>query len=415
VADAGNYEIRAVNTANGTLSTLAGVPDNGSTDGIGTLARFNWPSGVAVVPAAVTATAGYLIVADSQNNEIREVPITTPNPPATALTTTTLAGMAGTPAAEPAGFDSPTGLAVDNAGHVYVADESNNVIGLVINGTIQATPYAGAGYGTASVTPVSTAAATFHSPSRVAVDNNTANTSTFGNVYVADTGNNAIRAIYGGNVYTIGTSPTFNQPLGIAVDLAGNIYVANTNNNNIQEISADFSTTSPVAGDAGGSSGSTDGINAKFNNPWGVAVDNSTLASAGTIYVADSGNNTIRMISGGSVTTIAGSATAPAGFNDGTGLTALFDHPDQLVVDTATGYLYVADTFNHAIRMIVPGTSAATTTVVTLVGTGTVGILPTSFPVAVPATLAFPFGIALDPLTQEMLFAVHDAILTSPY
>jgi hypothetical protein len=84
-------------------------------------------------------------------------------------------------------------------------------------------------------------------------------------------------------------------------------------------------------------------------------------------------------------------------------------------VDPATGYLYVADTFNQAIRLIVPGANPAATTVVTLVGLGGWGILPAAYPAALPATLAFPFGLALDPLTGVLLLAVHDALLTAPY
>ena len=88
------------------------------------------------------------------------------------------------------------------------------------------------------------------------------------------------------------------------------------------------------------------------------------------------------------------------------------------MVDPATGYVYVSDTFNQAIRMIVPSTGVVTTLVGVTpasVGVGGTGILPLTYPAGLPATLAFPFGIALDPHTGQILLGVHDAILTSPY
>jgi streptogramin lyase len=196
-------------------------------------------------------------------------------------------------------------------------------------------------------------AAQFNSPNGVAVDD-------AGNVYVADTGNNAIRMITPtGDVSTLAGS--FNAPSGVAVDDAGNVYVADTGNNTIRMITPTVIggvTTWVVTTLAGspGPPGSADGTGgtALFNAPKAVAVD-----SAGDVYVADTGNNTIREITPtGLVTTLAGSPGS-AGSADGMGNAARFTQPGGLATYT-TGNLYVADTGNDTIRKITPSGVVAT-------------------------------------------------------
>jgi len=197
--------------------------------------------------------------------------------------------------------------------------------------------------------------------------------------------------------------------------------VADTFNSTIRKVTTAgaVSTVAGVALTTGYVDTTPSGPAPLFNVPFGVAVDNSSLASAGTIYVADTGNNVIRQISGGVVSTLAGSA-GTAGFADvanDAGTSALFNHPDALVVDPATGYVYVADTNNQAIRRIVPGTGTGKVTVTTLVGVGGQGEI---VPGILPASLAFPFGIAIDPTLGanppgSLLITVNDAILTAPF
>ena len=195
--------------------------------------------------------------------------------------------------------------------------------------------------------------ARFQSPGGIAVD-------TSGNVYVADTGNNTIRKIArGGAVSTLaglagkpgredgsGSAARFLAPLGIAVDGAGNLYVAEFASDIIRKITPEGE-VSTLAGSAG-NPGSTDGTgdNAHFRNPWSVAVD-----STGDVYVADKSNFTIRQITPtGRVSTFAGFPGIP-GDADGPGSYARFSDPHGVAVDSA-GNIYVADTGNNTIRKI---------------------------------------------------------------
>ncbi|MGH8024448.1 MAG: protein kinase domain-containing protein [Limisphaerales bacterium] len=195
--------------------------------------------------------------------------------------------------------------------------------------------------------------ALFRLPNNLAVDN-------AGNVYVADTANDVIRKITpSGLVTTIAgvahsrgsadgpsRSARFWAPFGLALDAAGNIYVADTGNNTIRKITP-AGIVSTIAG-AAGQAGNQDGIAsaARFRNPWGVAVDN-----IGNVYVADMSNDTIRKITpAGRVYTFAGQA-GMSGNADGFGSGARFNNPFAVAVDGA-GNVYVSDTANNAIRKI---------------------------------------------------------------
>ncbi|TFW23273.1 gluconolaconase [Duganella callida] len=178
-----------------------------------------------------------------------------------------------------------------------------------------------------------------------------------GNLYVADGGdNNSIRKIDLNNAVTTlaggtegyaegaGNTAAFNTPSGLAIDAQGNLYVADTGNNAIRKIRPD-GTVSTLAGD--GLAGDKDGMGAaaQFNGPVGVAVD-----AQGVVYVADTYNDRIRRIApDGTVTTVAGGKHS--GMNDGDGAAALFDTPTGLAIGAA-GELYIADTANHAIRKL---------------------------------------------------------------
>jgi sugar lactone lactonase YvrE len=203
-------------------------------------------------------------------------------------------------------------------------------------------------------------AARFNSPAGVAVDSS-------GNIYVADSGNNAIRMITPtGVVTTLAPTASFSGPQGVAVDATGTVYVADTDHNEIREISpsgvVSILAGSTTAGNADGTAGA-----ASFSAPDGIAVD-----SAGDVFVADTGNSEIRMITPtGVVTTLAGSGTT--GNADGTGAAASFYDPEAVAVDSS-GNVYVADTFNSEIREVTPG--------------GVVTTLASSF--------SYPSGVAVD-------------------
>ena len=244
-------------------------------------------------------------------------------------------------------FNLPSGAAVDSAGNVYVADTGNSTIRKVTPAGV-VTTMAGKAGKTGSANGKGSAARFFF-PNGAAVD-------TAGNVYVADTDNNTIRKVTptgavttlaglagsSGLVNATGSGARFFNPFGVAVDKAGNVYVADTRNNAIRRVTP----TGVVTTLAGGTFGSNDGIGtgAQFNFPAGVAVDNAT-----NVYVADYGNNIIRKITpAGVVTTLAG-LTGVSGTNNGTGSDVRFNLPSGVAVDS-TGNVYVADTSNHTIR-----------------------------------------------------------------
>jgi len=167
-----------------------------------------------------------------------------------------------------------------------------------------------------------------------------------------------IRTFAGSNMpgSTNGPAATarFNHPVGLATDLTGNIYIADTENSTIRKITPDGN-VSTLAGLAG-SFGSNDavGAGARFYGPQAVAAN-----SAGQLFVADSGNCTIRKItSGGSVSTFAGVPGISNSF-DGNGSNAQFYHPEGAATDSG-GNVYVADTWNHTIRKITPAGTVTT-------------------------------------------------------
>jgi DNA-binding beta-propeller fold protein YncE len=416
VADSGSNTIELVtpSTAPG-FTPLAGpgVDGSGSLDLVGPLAEFRTPTGVAL------DASGNVWVTDQNNNTIREIPIVAGTPPTTTAATSTFAGLAGSPGKtnSPALFNNPTGMAVDVSGNIYVADNGNYLV-REISSTGAVSTLAGQG-----------TLATFANPNGVAVD-----AATPANVYVADTGDNKIWKIASDGSTAADLTPlvSYASPSGIAVDLAGNVYVADTGNNAIRRITVANGTTTvtTIAGTLGipgftGDAGAA--TSATLSGPMAVAVDNSSLATSGTVYVADTANNAIRAFTvGGNITTLAGSVSGVAGFVDGVGTLASFNQPNGLAVDPATGNVYVADTYNQVIRMIVPSTGVVTTLVgvgistLPLAASGTGSII---VPGALPAGLAFPWAIAVDPLLTlsgtnpagSLLISVNDAILTSPF
>lgn len=285
VSDTYNNMVRGL-TSGGAVTTIAGNGVNGLIDAIGTNAEFYAPQGL------VTDASGNIYVADVGNNVIRKI---TPDG-----TVSTFAGMAGIPGYRNGEanvsylnsktdslclFRSPQGLAIDASGNLFVADRGNHVI-RKITPAGRVTTIAGAGnHGYVNATDE---LAYFNNPTGLCVDAS-------GNVYVADSGNAAIRKITtGGVVTTIAGGPNqtglLNSPVAITLDAAGNFYIADSGGrvlkyttNNVLYVLAG---TLNVSGFVDGS-----GTVAQFNNPQGIAID-----ATGNLFVADQGNNAIRKV-----------------------------------------------------------------------------------------------------------------------
>jgi uncharacterized repeat protein (TIGR01451 family) len=378
VADTYNYTVRKITPA-GVVTTLAGLADDdGSTDGTGSDARFSYLNGIAV------DSAGNVYVTDLSNT-IRKI---TP-----AGVVTTLAGTPGVHGSadgtgSAAQFWQPFGIVVDSARNLYVADQTNSTIRKITPAGV-VTTIAGAA-GVVGSTDGSASAARFNGPSGIALDS-------AGNLYVADTYNHTIRKITSAGAVTTlagtagiagsadgtGSAARFNYPNGLTV-IGTTVYVADTYNMTIRRVASAGGVTT-FAGTAGvyGSANGT-GSAARFTYPCGVLA-----TSTGTIYVADSGNNEIRKITPArAVTTFAGSATTDGGgigSADGTGRTARFNYPNGVAVSGTT--VYVADTYNHTIRKI-------TSNGVVTTFAGAAGVRGSAD--GTSAQFQYPFGVAAD-------------------
>ena len=343
VADTQNHTIRKITPA-GVVTTLAGSPgDIGSVDGSGGGARFRLPAGIAV------DTAGNVIVADTYNALIRKI--------SPAGIVSTLAGNGTWGFADgPAGaamFQLPSALTVDGTGNIYICEDQNQTIRKLTPAGVVSTVAGSVGVsGTADGTG---GAARFNYPRGIVVD-------ATGNLYVADTNNSVIRKIGPGGVVTTfagvansigstdgtGSAARFYYPEGVALDSAGNLWVADTTNQIIRKISPTAQTTTVAGSGFISNLGSVDGTGkaARFSGIAGL-----TIGPDGNLYVAEAGANVIRkMTTAGVVSTFAGSAFSP-GSTDGA--SARFSSPSAITADAA-GNLYVADSGNHSIRKITP-------------------------------------------------------------
>ncbi|MBK6595113.1 MAG: SMP-30/gluconolactonase/LRE family protein [Burkholderiales bacterium] len=357
VGDYGANVVRRV-TSTGVVSTYSGTaPVAGSNDGTISTALFNGPSGIAI------DTAGNIYVADTLNNTVRKI--------GTTGMVTTLAGAPGRTSsldgsATSARFEDPYAVAVDGSGNLYVADATDHSIRKITSdGTVTTLAGKGGSFGSTDGTSV---AARFKAPQGIAADS-------AGNVYVADTGNSTVRKITSTGVVTTlagsaglsgsndgtGSAARFSGPYGIAVDnISGNLYVVESSAVVRRVTAAGVVTT--VAGTSG-TNGFTNGTGtaARFSVPFDIAVD-----GAGNLYVCDHGNHAVRMVTpAGVVTTLAGSGSA--GKTDSTGTAASFKFPSGIAADSS-GTVYLADTDNQVIRKI---TSAGVVT--TIAGTGVLG------------------------------------------
>jgi uncharacterized protein (TIGR03437 family) len=334
---------------------------------------------------------GNLYIADAANQRVRRIS------PGGAIDTVLGTGTAGFAVdfGSPAGavFNMPRGVAAEPGGAIYVADTLNNRIRKYVPGGNVFT-YAGNGNAAYFGDGGRAASASINAPEGLALD-------AAGNLYIADTNDNAVRKVTPDGVITtiagngltgfagdggLATRAQLNRPRAVAVDAAGNVYVADTGNHRVRRVD----TAGNIATIAG--NGATDflpddsaGINSSLSDPRGVAVD-----SAGNVYISDTGHNRVRkLFPTGAITTIVGhDGTCCYSGDNGLALTAQLNQPAGLMVDAA-GKVYVADTGNSAIRMLRPIATTVTINAVTNAASNLTG------PVS-PGELVTLYGAGMD-------------------
>jgi uncharacterized protein (TIGR03437 family) len=336
LADVGNYRVRRI--SGGIVNTVAGTS---ILDGIpATTAFLNQPDGLAL------DGKGGVTIADTGDSRIRSVP--------SSQTIANLAGN-GVRGSSTGELFFPRAGTYDASGNLLFADQENNrVMRLPVGSAIQVV--AGSGTEGFSGDGAQANQAKLNDPTGVAVD-------AAGNVYIADQGNARIRMVdASGNISTFAGNgnPTFLgdsgaaksaqlDPYDLAIDSAGNLYVADFFNHRIRKINLATKIITTVAGigtpGLSGDGGLATGAQLKF--PTGVAVD-----ASGNLYIADAGNSVVRRVSASSgiITTIAGNGKFGFNAETGTAIGVSID-PERVAVDSSGG-VYIADQFNDRIRKL---------------------------------------------------------------
>ena len=366
--------------ANGIITTIAGgvYRGYGGDGGPAVNATLNCPVSLAV------DAMGDLLIADQSNNRIREISTTG------IITTVVGNGIAGYSgdggAATAAELYSPAAVIVDGAGSLWIADSYDSVIRQVsTDGDIATVAGSLGGYSGDGGPALD---ALIYAPQGVALDLS-------GNLYIADYGNHRVRKVSAGKISTVvggalGLAPVaasamFVLAQGVAKDHAGNLYVSDSLNSVVYQITP-AGTLSLYAGNGqpGYAGDNGPATAAELEYPVGLAVD-----SNGALYIADSFNHRIRMVSNGFITTVAGSGVPGYAGDGGAATAARLEYPRGVALD-AGGDLLIADSYNSAIREV-----TANGVIGTVAGTGIAGYSGDGGP-ATSARLNLPSSVALD-------------------
>jgi len=385
VADTSSHRIQKV-ALGGTVTTIAGHGTAGFSgdNGPALAAQLNSPSGVAV------DYTGTLYISDSGNHRLRRV--------LPGGTITSLAGN-GNPGfssdsgpASTAMLNRPSGIAVDLIGNLYLADQFNYRLRKIgTNGGIA--PIAGNGARSFSVNGGAASGAQLDQPKALAMD-------AAGNLYIADGNNCRVRKVSpNGTITTIAgtgapgysgdngpaTGAQLAYQLGIAVSPAGELYIADSFNHRVRKVALNgIITTVAGTGSPGYSGDGGPATSAQVNNINGVALD-----FDGTLYIADYGNYRIRKVVNGIITTVAGTGVSGYSGDRGQAASAQISTTWGMALD-GTGNLYFSDYLNHRIRKVSNGI------ITTVAGSGAYGAAGDGG-LALSAQLAYPTGLAVDP------------------
>lgn len=397
IADSGNGRIREYGT-NGICSTVVG---GGSTY---TEGGFPLAAALASPHSVVTDPAGNIYIADSQDNRVFKVSVTTGRintlagvaPPTTANGGFGSVGLAygfsgdGGPSNQ-AMINTPTSVAIDPAGNLYFVDLYNARIRAVSSaGNIStvagdgAVYYAGDGGAPQN--------AIMHNPSSVAYSSS--------GLYIADTNNQRVRQITAsGTITTVAGNGTpgfagdngapasaeLFYPSAVTVDASGFLYIADRGNQRVRKVINGVISTVAGNGTTGYSGDGGQAVSATLNQPMGLVVD-----SAGDIFISDFGNAVVRKVApSGVITTVAGTGTPGYAGDGGQAIAAQLNGPMGLALDSA-GNLYIADSANSVVRIVTPGGAIST-----FAGNGTLGYSGDGGPAA-SASLSTPVGLAID-------------------
>jgi sugar lactone lactonase YvrE len=390
IGDYGNARVREVAAGSGMITTVAGTGTAGyNGDGIAATTAAIRPYGIAV------DASGNIYIADYTNGRVREVFAATGTIKTVAgIGTAGYSGDSGP--ATSAKLYYPTGVAVDATGNIYIADTRNYRVRMVAAGTGTITTLAGTGTNGYSGDNGPAASAEVISPSSLAVD-------TSGNVYISTgyrvrevvAGSGTITTVAGtGTVGLPGDNgaalnATLSAPTCVLPDGNGNVYVCDANEYRVRKISMVTGTITTVAGNG---TGGYSGDNGPATSAQILAINGLALDASGNLYLAG-GDNRVRKVAAGTgiITTVAG--TGAAGYNgDNIAATsAELNYANGVAVD-ASGNLYIADELNNRVRMV----SAATGMITTFAGTGSGVIYNGQNIPATSANIYYPTSVAVD-------------------